>query len=156
MERNRLARSNRLLLVMALVLVGLLAVTAIIVAVREPTRFDPGSPEAAVQDYLEAVLAEDAVSAHDMLSAVLQARCDIRDLEDRSYRSDGERIVLVGSTFDDAGAVVDVEFTASYSDGVFDYSQYSYEERFELAMFAGDWRIVEPPWPYYWCPEEES
>ena len=139
---------------MGLVLVGLLVVAGIIVAFREPAQFEPGTPEAATQDYLLAVLDEDYEAAHALLTPELQRRCDVRDLDDRYYRSEGKRITLTESRVDGDSAVIDLEFTATYSRDAFDFDQYSHEERFDLDRIDGEWRISDPPWPYYWCPEE--
>jgi len=139
---------------MGLVLVGLLVVAGIVVAFREPAQFEPGTPEAVTQDYLLAVLDEDPAAAHALLTAELQQRCDVRDLDDRYDRSDGKRITLTESRVDGDSAVIDLEFTATYSGDALDFDQYSYEERFRLDRIDGEWRISDPPWPYYWCPEE--
>ena len=153
MESKQTTSSNRLLALMGVVLIGLIVVVAIVVAFREPAQFDPGTPEAAVQDYLTAVLDEDSEAAHALLTPGLRERCDERDLEDRYYRNEGGRITLQDSRVDEATATVEIEFTATYGDSPFDFYEYSYDERFELEMTNGDWLISEPPWPYYWCPE---
>ena len=147
-------KSSRVLVLIGLALVGLLVVAGIVVAFGEPTRFDSGTPEAATQDYLLAVLAEDFDAAHGMLTPELQKRCDVRDLDDRYYRSDGDRITLEESRITGETAVVELEFTATYSGDAFDFDVYSYIERFDLERVDGDWRIAEPPWPFYWCAEE--
>lgn len=154
MSQDTPIKSNRILVLMGLALAGLLVVAAIVIAFREPAQLEPGSPEAVTQQYLEALLAEDATAAHDMLAPELQQRCDVRDLADRYYRSEGERITLEDSRTDGNFAVVELEFTATYSNDAFNFDQYSYVERFDLELIEGQWRISEPPWPFYWCPEE--
>lgn len=153
MESKPMSSSGRLLALMGIGLLGLVVVAGIVVAFREPASFEPGSPEAAVQTYILAVLDEDADAAHAMLSPELQSRCEISDLVERSYRKEGGRITLQDSTVKGETAVVEVEFTASYSENAFDFYQYSYDERFDLKLIQGEWRISDVPWPYYWCPE---
>jgi hypothetical protein len=154
MSQDTPIKSNRILVLMGLALVGLLVVAAIVIAFREPAQFEPGSPEAVTQQYLEAVLAEDGAAVHDLLTPELQQRCDVRDLDGRYYRADGERITLEESRIDGTAAVVELEFTATYSNDAFSFDRYSYVERFDLELIAGEWRISDPPWPFYWCPEE--
>lgn len=153
MEAKRMTSSNRLLVVMGLGLVGLIVVAAIIVAFRDPAEFEPGSPEAATQAYVQAILDEDAAAAHARLTPALQRRCTVEDLEERHYWRDAGRITLVDSKVKTDAAVIKVKFTAAYSDGAFDYYQSSYEERFELEMVDGEWRISSATWPFYWCRE---
>ncbi len=148
-----MSKSNRLLAAMAIGLVALIAVAAVFIAIREPVTFDPGTPERVVQDYLIAVLDEDAETAHALLAPDLQARCDIEELEDRYYRREDNRITLVESRIDGDRATIEVKFTATYNDGPFEYSDWSYEESFKLTRGDGAWRISSAPWPYYRCPE---
>ena len=77
MSEKKTAQSSRVLVLIGLTLVGLLVVAGIVVAFREPTRFEPGTPEAATQDYLLALLDEDFIAAHGMLTPDLQERCDV-------------------------------------------------------------------------------
>jgi hypothetical protein len=147
--------SNRLLIIMGSVLVALLIVAAIVIAVREPATFDPGSPEAATQAYVVAVLDDDPEAAHALLIPELQERCTVLDLGSR-YVSDGGRITLADSRIVGDAAVVELEFSATYSDGPFDISQSIYTERFELKLVDGNWLISEIPWPFYWCAAPET
>lgn len=157
MDRTKATRqmtsSNRLLLWMGAGLAALIIVAAVIVIVREPARFDPGTPEAAVQDYIDAVLDDDADAAWALLAPGIQQRCGAEDLEAR-YRRDGSgRIILRDTTNRGESATVEIEFNAVYLDGPFDVYESSYSERFNLRLVDGEWRISNVPWPYYWCSE---
>ena len=146
--------SNRLLTIMAIVVVALIAVAAVFVAVRDPATFDPDSPEGAVQAYVIAVIDGDDDAAHAVLSDELQTRCDVRDLRNRVADDSSSRITLIESAVDGDEARIEVEVTVTHDDGPFEFSDWSYDERFELRLAAGEWRITAPPWPYYYYPEE--
>lgn len=153
MEARQISKSNRLLLWMGLGLGMLVIAAAVVAVVRQPASFEPGTPEAVVQQYLEAVIAEEPEAAWALLTPRLQARCTVDDLERRSYRRDRGRIVLVDSSVRDETARIQLKFTAAFSDGAFGIDEYSHQERFDLRLVDGKWRISESPWPFYWCSE---
>ena len=153
MERTQMSKSNRLLAAMAIGLVALIAVAAVFVAVRDPVEFDPETPEGVTQAYLVAILDDDAESAHALLTAELQERCDVEELHDRFWRDEDRRITLVDSTIEGDTARIEVKFTVTYNEGPFGYSESSHEETFRLTRSDGAWRISSAPWPYYRCPE---
>lgn len=153
METKKMSSSGRLLVVMGLGLAGLIAIAAIVVIFREPVSFEPGTPEAAAQEYILAVLDEDSAAAHALLTPDLQQKCSVDDLEERYYRRTGNRVILTESRIDGDTARIEVEFTATYSDDPFDVYESSYNERFDLEKVGDEWRIAEPPWPFYWCSE---
>ncbi len=150
---KQMAQSNRLLLWMGVGLTALVVVAAIAVALRSPAMFEPGSPEAVVQEYVNAVLDEDADSAFALLTPAAQRRCDVEDLEDRYIRGEQSRIVLVESKVDGDDATVDLEFNAVSGERPFDMYEYSFEQRFKLRNIDGTWRIATAQWPFYRCTE---
>ncbi len=146
-------RSNRLLMWMALSLAGLLVLVTVIILVREPASFEPGTPEATVQDYVGAILDDDQETAWALLTPRLQTRCDVDEIDTRYRRGDRGRIVLVESRQRDDTATVELEFNAAYGDDPFYVYESSYSESFRLRRVEGEWRISDIPWPFYWCSE---
>ena len=148
-----MTQSNRLLVWMGIGLVALVAVAAIVVALRSPASFEPGTPEAVVQEYVNAVLDEDSEAAFALLTPNAQRRCQLEDLEDRYVRGEQSRIVLVDSEITEDTATVELEFNAASGDSPFDIYQYSFEQRFKLRDVEGEWRIASSQWPFYRCTE---
>lgn len=145
--------SNRLLMWMGAGLLALVVLAAAAVALRSPADFETGSPEAVVQEYVNAVLDEDADAAFALLTPAAQRRCNVDDLEDRYIRGERSRIVLIDSEIDGASATVELEFNAASGDSPFDIYEYSFEQRFELRNIEGEWRIADSQWPFYRCTE---
>lgn len=124
-----------------------------VVAFRGPKTYDAGTPEAALQNYLVAVLDdrnEDAMYA--LLTPSAQSRC--RDIYDglglTSYYSTGYRAELDDMTLDGDGdrAEARVVFRRSSQGDPFDNSSYSSEREFSLRRLDGDWLIDRAGWPY--------
>lgn len=155
MNKTQMSKSNRLLAMMGGGLVVLVVVAAVFAALREPTTFDPDTPEGTTQAYLTAVLDDEPEAAHALLTPELQIRCTVDDLENR-YRRDSGQITLIESEIDGDTAKIDLKFSFTYNDGPFEFSQSSYDERFELERVAGEWRIADVPWPFYWCSGEDN
>ena len=151
---EQMTQSSRLLVWMGAGLAVLVIVAAIVVAFRSPAHFEPGTPEAVVQEYIEAVLDEDAAAARELLTQAMQSRCQLSDLERRYIRAEQSRILLVDSSIEDNEARVELEFTAAYGDDPFDIYESSFKEKFKLRDVDGEWRIASAPWPYYRCAED--
>jgi hypothetical protein len=110
--------------------------------------FDPTSPEAAVQTYLDAVLAGDPDTAATMLDDATANRC-LRPLR-RTITDDGVRASLLDARIETDRATIEIQLT--YPDGdLFGTSSYSFEERFFLERVDGEWLITEDPWPVALC-----
>jgi len=150
---KKMTNSNRLLLWMGAGLLALVVIAGVAVALRSPAVFEPGSPEAVVQQYVEAVLDEDSESAWALLTPSAQRRCDLEDLQGRYIRGEQSRIVLIDSAIDDTDASVELQFSAAHGDSPFDIYEYSFEEKFKLRDVDGAWRIAAAPWPFYRCRE---
>lgn len=128
----------------------LLALVAGVVAALQPEgEFEPGTPEAAVQGYIRAVVDGDEEEAAGYLAS--DSPCDAADLDAFPIRS-ADRVVLVGSEVEGDSARVEVNFSFT-SDGPFDTYEYTEERPFELVREAGEWRITGEPWPVYSCPQ---
>jgi hypothetical protein len=140
------ATPNRVLglVVGAFVLVALAAVA--FAAMRPTTTFAPGTPEAAVQGYLSAVLESDSEKAAGYLAP--GSPCALGDL-DRTGVAASARVSLVDSTTDSDTARVRVR--VSYSSGDPFGGAESENQTFRLTRSAGTWRISGIPWPLFEC-----
>jgi hypothetical protein len=132
----------------------IIAVIAVVVSSGSELELEPGSPEAAVQAYVRAVLDGDEDTAFGLLTAdyqgELQRRCrDLRPPVDQDLR-----VTLREVDGGSGEATVQVRITESGGSGPFDQYQYSYEERFELKGSAGSWLIDLAPWALEVCGEE--
>ncbi len=135
---------------------GLLIVASVVAAVmRNETEFAPGSPEAAVQNYLRALDEDDFQAAHDALSPELRDACSIEDIfgGNRSgwWRLHDKQVTLEGARTFDATTFVSVRIAELRSGGLFGPSEYSFEETFTLRQSDGLWKFSENPWPYFDC-----
>lgn len=135
-----------------LVAMGALVVLAIFIAialgVRGPTEFAEGTPEAAVQDYLQAVLDGD----HDAVVAVIAAehRADCRAELGRSgiYGVDG-----VGFELDEIEVAADTaraEITQRSTNGgdPFGGTQRYRDSYVELRLENDEWKVDGASWPW--------
>ena len=143
-------QANRVLAIV----VGLIALVAVVAAVvaanRQPPTYDRGTPQGVVQAYLEAVVAGDHAEADGHLAP--GGTCDVEDL-DRSSVPDGIRVVLRGTELDGENAQVTVDVVMS-SGGIFGGSEYSENHTFRLGKVGQDWLIQGMPWPMYDCVKE--
>ena len=115
------------------------AVIVVLALVGKGVRtYPPGSPEATMQTYLQALFDDEPYTAHTFLSPPLQRICDRSDLRNTPamYR-DLARIVDVDVA--DSTAEVRVEMTEGDS-GLFD-GGYTTEHEFSLERIDGAWQI---------------
>lgn len=147
------APAGRLILVAAAaVVIGAVVAAAVVAATGNDPVFDEGTPEAAVQRYLDAMIDGDESAAHDTLSEELRRECSLADLREQSWQADGVRVTLRDVHVD--GASAEVEVTIHEGGGGMFGEEPSYPERFILAKTAGVWVVAEQPWPIYFCSEE--
>lgn len=149
-------RRSRLLLWAVLALAGVVVAAGALAAVlRSPAQLPPGSPEAVVQRYLQAVLAGDHERAARHLAHELAAACDPAVLRsprlDRAMRATLEDVHRAGGR-----AEVQVRVHTDAGSGPLGVDTYSHVETYVLTEKLGDWRLVEPPWPLYHCAPEPS
>ena len=129
-------------------LIGLVAITVILLVVRSPAEFEPGTPEAVVQDYLQAVLDGDTSTALELLAA--DSDCSRDDFIRFRDEATNVRITLTDTTDLGDEALVDVRIR--YDDvGLDELSSYDLDESFTLLAEDGDWRITGAPWPLFFC-----
>ncbi len=147
--------STRWLIGIAAAIAAAIVAAVIVALVAGGARtFPPGTPEHAVQGYLQAVAREDATAAFAYLSADLRQACGDYSREAITNRGDsGLRVTLDGTTIrDDGTALVRVRILESYGGSPFGASESTMSMSFELRQEDGDWRFAQSPWPLY-CPK---
>lgn len=128
--------------------VGAIVVASLITAVasRHPARLESGSPEAAVQDYLDAVLEHDAEAAARHLAP--DSPCGVEDL-DNAYIDDDVRVMLRDAAVTGGTARVDVAITTGSGELI--PSGWTEEHTFRLRRVGDVWLITGSPWPLFEC-----
>ena len=137
--------------------VALAALVAASLAIALSEQVEPlndGTPERAVQQFLEAMETEDYSAAHDLLSDELQAECELELFATGSVpfeRSIGDsRVTLDKTTVLNGTAVVVVRVTRFRTGGPFEASEHTSEQRYSLRKDAdGLWRFTASPWPFF-------
>ena len=127
------------------------AVAAIVAANRDTPLLDEGTPEAAVQGYVDAMIEGDEAAAHEYLSGDLQAECSLSDLREHREDADSVRVSLRSVTIDGVEADVEVTITEDGGGDLFGGGGYRYEETFTLSRVGDTWVISERPWPIFFC-----
>ena len=127
--------------------IALIIALALVLALRPPKQFDPGTPEATVQGYLQAVIDEDQAKAASFMTRDLVKRCGV-DLNQIRRGPDSFRAVIVDTLVLDNVVYVDVELTEGSGGGVFG-DPYGFVETLTLEKSGEDWLIAEAPWPIY-------
>jgi len=137
------------------VALGALLIAAIAVALmRDAVVLPEGSPERAVQLYLEAISGEDFEAAQATLSSELKERCSLEALYSRSYTRenlDDSRVSHDTTNLVDDKAIVVLEVTQLSRGGPFDLNEWAHDEHYTLVREEGEWRISASPWPYQGC-----
>ena len=128
-------------------LLAVLVVVAIVLALQPPEQFEPGTPEATVQDYLQAVIDGDQSEVALLMTPELLERCGT-DLIQLRYSPDSFRAVILGTDPFGDRTVVNVEITQGSGPGLFGDS-WSFEETLVVEQDGAEWLIAEAPWPIY-------
>lgn len=135
---------------------GLLFIASVVVTfTQDEASFNPGSPEAVVQDYLNALDSEDFESAYQALSPELRAECAVDEMF--GGRIAWNQDVIDGRiTLEDTQELGDTTFVTVKiarlsGGGLFGPSEYDFEERFALKQFDGRWKFSQEPWPFPGC-----
>jgi hypothetical protein len=137
---------NRVLVVVVGVLV-VLASAAVLFGTRGSAHYGSGTPQAAVQAYLTAVLHGDAETAAAYLAP--SSACDRGDLSGVVV-ADSTRVHLVHATVGADSAQVQVAVDRSESEGPFAVEE-SEEHVYHLTRTGGPWLLEGTPWPLYDC-----
>lgn len=110
---------------------------------REPEQFDPDTPEGTVQSYIAALTAGDFETAATYWA---DDGCRPESHEPTGGAPDiSATLVRVDGSDQDATVVIGI--TDNSTDPV--NGIYQWEEWFNLVREEGEWRIVQPSWPYY-------
>lgn len=129
--------------------VAAIAIVALIVVLasrQSTTQLDQGTPEATVQQYLQAVSDRNFDQALEFLSE--DSKCTVEDF-DRAYIQESLRIGLTESSANQETAVVTVSIQSSNGDPF--GGTYTEERNFRLVNSDGEWKITGTPWPNYEC-----
>lgn len=129
--------------------VGIVVVAALVtvlVSSRHPADLDPGSPEAAVQDYLDAVLDGDSETAVEHLAP--GTACDVDDFDD-AYIDGDVHVSLRDAAEFERTARVDVSITSGSGEMI--PTEWTEEWTFRLRRTADGWLITGIPWPLFEC-----
>ena len=140
-------------------LVGVVGLTALIVAAavvagRDAERYPAGSPEAAVQAYVRAVVDDRPDDAVAWFSVDLADRCGFGtvsgfgDVTVTRVVLDRTRLVTGGDGTE--RAEVRVRVTERWG-GPFATDESTFTEIIVLTNDSDGWHIAEPPWPYSDC-----
>jgi hypothetical protein len=140
-----------LVIIGAVVALAVLVVVAL-VAFRGPVEYAPGTPEAALQSFLQAGFDnQDQSVLFAMLTPDARARCE-RDAETGRYSSiwdsDGLRAELETMRIDGDKAVATVGFRHGNSTDPFNDYSYSFTDTYTLLRVDGKWLIDRAGWPY--------
>lgn len=143
----------------AVALVALLIVSVAFALRERETPFQPGTPQAAVQDYLKALEASEYEIAYNFLSTDLKKDCTLEDFAGvfppRPNELRDNRITLEDTRTVGNNTIVTVRITQFYGSGPFGTSESSWQNSFSLRQEDGQWRFTEYPWPHnYRCPNK--
>ena len=136
-------------------LVVLLVTSVALALAKGETRFDPGSPEFAVQQYVQALIQEDFGAAEALWSPDLQEACSIETLVVDAGRS-LDRLAEARVTLDEARivgetTVVSIRVVRTTSGGIFGPSESDHSYDYGVRRFDGEWRITGHTWPSDRC-----
>ena len=139
--------SRPVLMVLAAVVVAVVVLALVAGRSRRQT-FDEGTPQATLQNYLDAVFDGDPDQARTFLDQATDERCE-RPLR-RNVVADTVRAVLIDERIDQDRATIEVRLTFG-DDSPFGSGGYDMDERFFLERLDDEWRIAEDPWPAAPC-----
>ena len=136
-------------------LVILLVVSIVVALVQREKPLTAGTPEAAVQRFLQATESEDFSIAFDSLSADLREQCSLEEFGGRNYPTRNQlgdaRVTLEKSQVIDDTAFVTVRISQYHGNGPFGTSESTFEQRYSLLREQGEWKFAEYPWPVFNC-----
>ena len=128
--------------------VAVTVVGALVLAVQPPKVFDPGTPEATVQGYFQAVVDRSRLDAERFMTPDLVERCGaaLRQIHDAP---DSLRVVIVDTESDGRSVAVAVEITERSASSLFLGEPYTFQETLVVERIGDVWLIAEAPWPIY-------
>ncbi len=126
---------------------AMVLVAALVVGRRGTIDVPPGSPQATVQAYLQAISDRDRSGARAQLTDWLASNCSLVDIGLPTV----ERAVLVRTTTTGDRARVVVSVTERWSSGLLDLQDTTSLQTFNLERTPSGWRIRDLPWPVFAC-----
>lgn len=141
-------KPERVLAVVIGVVVLVAVVAGIVAATRPSNEFQPGTPEAAVQGFVQALIDGDASEAADFLASA--SDCDVGDVE-RARGLDPARVLLQNAETENGTVRVTVDVVTGSGGGPFDLEEYSQSHTYVLVQEGEEWRITNEPWPLFSC-----
>ena len=153
--------SKRPLQIMAAVVGLAVLVTIALVAARGPETYAPGTPEAALQGFLEAGIDGDSAALFALVTDESRDQCQSALDEERfdePWHNDGLRAELEDMTVTGDVATAEVRFHQRGTNDLFGSSSWTYDERFTLERVDGAWLIDRAGWPWLFteCTREQS
>lgn len=150
-EDDAAGRVSKLpLVIMGTIVLLAVIVTIVLVAFPSTDNFDSGTPEAALQQFIEAALDDDEEAALALLTTESRESC-AHEFEERrfgfGFHGDDLRAILEHVNVDGDVAEIQVEFRRSNADDPFDSSTSSFRADYRLVSEAGEWRIARADWP---------
>lgn len=122
------------------------ALVTVVVTGRGADELPAGSPEATVQEYVDAVLDGDADAVEALF--VADNDCDYDQL-DHYYVEDSVRVALDDVDVDGDEATVRVTISNG-TDGLMP-GGWTERQSFDLVRVGGEWRLTGAPWPLFEC-----
>lgn len=123
-------------------------VVALVLALQPPKEYDPGTPEATIQGYFQAVIDRSRIEAERFMTPDLVERCgaglnQIRDA------AESLRVVIVDTESDGDRTMVTVEITERSASSLILQDSYTFRETLIVERVGDVWLIAEAPWPVY-------
>ena len=121
---------------------------------QQPTEFEHGSPEAAVQKYLIAAVENDYETAYSLFSKEFRDQCPMRDFAGGTgafSQLDNSRVTYEETKYVQETSVVITRVTYLDNGGPFGSMESSHEQRFTLMLENGEWKMSGESWPLYSC-----
>ncbi len=159
MSSNGAPPHSRLWLIGGAVALAALVVASIVVALlQSEATFPEGSPERAVQAYIEALQQDDLGLVYSFLATSLKEDCAIDDVfgSPSRFRTDvsQEQVTLRNTEITEDGvAFVTVRVTEFRRNGPFGTSESDFERTYTLRREGSEWRFTRFPWPSFGCPK---
>jgi hypothetical protein len=128
--------------------IAVIAALALVLAAQPPKVFDPGTAEATVQGYFQAVVDRSRLDAERFMAPDLVERCraalsQIRDAPDSL------RVAIVNTESDGRRVAVTVEITERSASSLFLGESHTFQETLVVERIGDIWLIAEAPWPIY-------
>lgn len=143
-----IVKPDRVLAVVIGAVVLVAVVAGIVAATRPSNEFQPGTPEAAVQGFVQGLIDGDASEAAGFFAS--GSDCDVGDIE-RASGLDPARVLLQNADIEDGTARVTVEVVTGPGGGPFDLDEYRQSHTYDLVQEGDEWRITNEPWPLFSC-----